>query len=140
MLADLAAATSDHIKDVIIILGGLLALYHLVKKTVNPAREVREISPQPLQVTPAPQWIQRHEVMAQHGALESRVLRMETSFESLRAELRNDRVTSDQAQSARAEQLHRVVDELRTEVNNRISDMPSQIVALLRNAGVIKGG
>ena len=55
-------------------------------------------------------------------------------LDSIRAELREDRRNNEQHASARSAGIYRKIDEVRSELSEKIDAMPSRIVADLRNA------
>ena len=108
-------------------LGFLLGIAVAVKALLPKSRQKQEIEPQPLIVQLEDKFVDR------------------TSFKQLAETVERNRAAAEESR----EKLYLKVDEVRKELSAKIDtqsaefgtalrDMPSQIVALLRNAGIIK--
>ncbi len=127
MIADLSSVEPQHVKDVLIIAFAVASL--VIGLLMYLKRGRTEIAPQPLEVRGSGPTTTE---------LDKRVIALERSFEQLRSELRADRDKLDDADEARASRLHARIDSLRNDMENKLQNLPAQIIALLQNTGVIR--
>lgn len=128
MLADISAADPKHVQDFVVIglaiamfMGGVvsLAIQYLTAKKAGQAQVQ-----QPLVI----QW----------GEMDRRVTATEAAIIELRRDLKIDRERQDKDAEERARRIYERMEKVREGLEARISELPSQLVALLKNTGALK--
>lgn len=95
--------------------------------------DVREISPQPLVVTPADQWVTRDESEREHAHMVERVVKIEQTVTGLSREIAAVRaeVGGFQRELHEAEtRINRAAEERSEKVHNRINDILAAVSEL----------
>lgn len=67
-----------------------------------------------------------------------RLERVEKSIEVIHEEMKEDRATLMTADEQRASEIHKRINQLSQEFNDKFQAVPHEVVAMLRNIGVIK--
>lgn len=128
MLADISAADPKHVQDVLVILMGivvaLVGIASVAIQWMNSRKSVQTQVQQPLVI----QW----------GEMDRRVSATENAIMELRRDLKTDREKQDRDAEERARRIYERMELVREGLENRISELPSQLVALLKNTGAIK--
>lgn len=89
MFAELSPVPAEFLKNTLLVIGGGLGLVSLARGVFWGNR--REITPQPLQVTPAPKYVTHEECQGTHASIRERVARVEALVDQIRTEAKNDR-------------------------------------------------
>jgi hypothetical protein len=113
LLAQIEHAPAESIKTAIIIGLAGLAGAGMIRNLFWPAAAVNVR--QPLEVREADRYVTRDEFIRYQGDIGARLVKLEGEISSLRIEIRGDAVR----------------------IHQRIDDLPSQLVAILRNTGAI---
>lgn len=72
------------------------------------------------------------------GILDQRLGRVETSIDEIHQEMKEDRAILMQTDEMRASEIHKRINQLSQEFNDKFQAVPHEITAMLRNIGVIK--
>ena len=126
ILADINP-TADGMFNFLGCMAFLLGIAVAIKMLLPKKKETREISPQPLVIKSASECVTDQ-------VCKERMLAVEREIE----EIKSAKKEADASAKKDRKDLYDHVDKFRKELSNKIDDMPSQIVALLKNTNVIK--
>lgn len=110
----------------LLLLAGALSPTILLWRKLSGRPEARIISPSPLEVREAVQYVTKAESYVQHAGVIERLTRIEAQVAAM--------------QVARATDLDQLRSDMRTDVqrlHERIDELPDRIIAMLRNTGAI---
>lgn len=108
---------------VLLLVGNVISVW----SWISGRTERRRIEPQPLEVAEAERFVTRRELENFQAGIIERLNRIEREIASIR-----DTDTEDRGE------LRDFMNQGLARVHERIDDLPSQLIALLRNTGVIK--
>lgn len=121
---------ADFIKNAILLVGGILGIAALIRGMFWPAR--RDITPQPLQVAPAPEWVSKADCVTKETQMRERMARLEAIVDQIRLEAKNDRASI-------VEQLHALELRLIADGERRDRNTQARINDLLASVSKVIG-
>ena len=119
-----------------LIMQALIALGTFLAWRSSLKHEATVISPQPLSVTGTP--MSNQELVRDLKAMNHRILGLENWRNELIEKMDQDKAEVIASGEQRAVKIYDHINEVRLELDGKISAMPSEIVALLRNTGNLK--
>jgi hypothetical protein len=138
ILAQLPTPSNEHITVIMWAAATILSLAAVGLSTFFALRKLlgiegadkHEIGPQPLVVKPAEAFIPRSECLQMHAHQDHRVSKVEGDLREIREQLA-EILANDEARSIR---IHDRLERMQEQITN----LPSVLVALLRNTGALK--
>ncbi len=122
------------LKDVIIILVGLLIVGLQVFNTFKKPTPM----PQPLQIEKLDKFATRDFCEVQHSDLRRQLAAHDKDIAQLREEAKEDRRNNEVHASQRSSGLHKKIEDVRSELTDKIDDMPTRIIDQLSKLGLLR--
>ena len=144
MLAQVQSVTPDFLHQAALLAIGLLSGAAAAVGIYAGLRK-RKIEPQPLEVTPAT----RYTTAEAHAEHTRRLDNHDADIRAIYAELKADRDKAEIHASQRSASIYREIGAVRKELSEKLDnqttefhqamrELPAQLIAMLRNAGIIK--
>ncbi len=90
------------------------------------------------EVTFTAEYLTKGEAGAASEEVDRRITQLEDALRTVQAEWRADRAALDRVNEERLVRLHTRLDQVEKELQAQISNMPAQLIAMLKNTGAIK--
>lgn len=137
LMAQLNAVEPKNLVDILIVTVVLTSLALAARAAFRRSESRREISPQPLEIKPAEEYAGAAQCRTQHENVERRMTSVEQGILALRREMREDRAALTRQMLEEIGRVHARLNESEQRLGQNLRTLPGEIVALLRNAGVI---
>lgn len=134
--ADLGAVPADHFKWTIVIIIGLILVGLQIWTATRQNKTV--IAPDPLRVEKFDAYATRHFCEMQHAEVTRRLNGHDADVRALYDEIKRDRQQNQEHASKRSETLYRKIEEVRTELSDKIDTTPSRVIETLSTLGLLR--
>lgn len=136
MFAQLQSVDPVHIKDAAMVAIAAVGVVAMIWSMVR--RPVHHIGPQPLDVREVKDAVTRAECDNLHAEQERRLAKLEADFRERTRENETSRARLYSHIDDVRKELSTKIDDQSKEFGQALRDLPSQVIAVLRNTGVIK--
>lgn len=135
-VGDMSAVPADQVKGTITILIGLIIVGLQIYNTIK-GQKPTVITPDPLRIEKLDKFATRDFVEAQRNEVTRRLDSHDQDIRRIYDEMKAERAANQVHQSERSQTIFKAIDKVRTELTDKIDDMPDRIISMLNDLSLL---